>query len=163
MAALFSCSAAGPQQDSKALAARTVYQSSTCSPNIQEPCARWIQNRRELAALFAAKRRSPDGRGLPAALRDFSFADAGLLLVHMGRKSTSGYSLELLPQSVRRTGHTAVINLKWNAPAADAMVAQVITHPCILIRLPKNGFSGIRVLDSRGRIRVRAERPAESN
>ncbi|MFO7838988.1 MAG: protease complex subunit PrcB family protein [Desulfosalsimonadaceae bacterium] len=131
-----------------------MYKSSTCSPKIQEPCARWIQNRRELAALFAGSRLSPDVGSLPAPLAGISFADAGLLLVHMGEKPTSGYFLELLPESAHRADSTAVLRLKWQAPDPDAMVAQVITHPCILIRLPGSGFSKIRILDSRGRIRA---------
>ena len=64
----------------------------------------------------------------------------GLLYsIYAGPKSTAGYSLEL--KEVSQTDQSVQIHLSTQAPAADMMVSQVITHPCAVIQiqgLPEN-------------------------
>ena len=74
--------------------------------------------------------------------------DLLLVAVSRGQQPTPGYGFELLEGSLK--GDAVTVRLGWNRPAADAVLAQVITHPCIVIGLEGEGFGTLRVLDEEG-------------
>lgn len=162
-ACLTACSPADRPADrpeKQPLPAETVYKGVQCAPAgggakaAETPQALWIPDAAALKALEnrTAKRRI--NSGLPEPLADFDFSAHGLLFVYMGRKPTSGYSLALVPEKTFIRGQAALVTLKWQSPAPDAITAQVITHPCLFIRLPKENFTKIRVLDRQGRVKA---------
>lgn len=82
------------------------------------------------------------------------FLDAGrYALVEMGRHSTGGYGIAVSSEA-RRSGSTLELNATFFTPAPDAMVTQMLTSPCVLVRLPVGDYSQLRLLDQDGRARA---------
>jgi hypothetical protein len=74
--------------------------------------------------------------------------DLLLIAVSRGSQRTAGFSLEL--ERARREGATAVIEVRWQAPEPGAMVAQVITHPCLVVGLPADAIDRVEARDQYG-------------
>ena len=96
------------------------------------------------AALAAAAGARPPAHASPA----HTPTDLLLVAVSRGQQPTPGYGFELLEGTLK--GDAVTVRLGWNRPAADAVLAQVITHPCIVIGLEGEGFGTLRVLDEEG-------------
>ena len=71
--------------------------------------------------------------------------DLLLVAISRGQQPTAGYALSL--DSAFAEGTTALIRVIWDSPPADAVLAQVITHPCLVVGLPSASFSKVRVVD----------------
>jgi hypothetical protein len=69
--------------------------------------------------------------------------DAGPLLVAIsrGQQPTPGYGLSL--EAAHRSDATALVEVRWRTPAPDAVLAQVVTHPCLVVALPDAGFERV--------------------
>jgi hypothetical protein len=94
------------------------------------------------------------------------FLDAGrYVLVEMGRHSTGGYGIAVSSEA-RRSGSTLELNATFFTPAPDAMVTQMLTSPCVLVRLPAGDYTQLRLLDQDSRARAELDlstaAPAES-
>mgnify|MGYP001825925314 FL=1 len=68
-----------------------------------------------------------------------------MVSISLGQQPTAGYALSL--DSAFAEGTTALIRVIWDSPPADAVLAQVITHPCLVVGLPSASFSKVRVVD----------------
>jgi hypothetical protein len=67
-------------------------------------------------------------------------------LVEMGRHDTAGYGLAVSRKaSIRKD--LLVLKGTFVAPAADAVTAQVVTSPCVLMSLPPGFYRGVIVLN----------------
>jgi hypothetical protein len=164
-AILLGCGFPDAQKKNRALSVKLIHKSPDCG--IPEgafpgkPFARWIEDRpaarQTLDVLWESSLKTPQG----LSLSGFSFSEKGLLWVHMGRKPTTGYRLELIPGAARIKGRTAVIALQWVSPPPDAMVGQMITRPCILLGIARRGFSRIEVRDQAGALRAAVDLAAE--
>ncbi|NIP16686.1 MAG: protease complex subunit PrcB family protein [Pseudomonadales bacterium] len=75
-------------------------------------------------------------------------SDLLLIAVSRGQQPTPGYGFELLEGTMK--GEVVTVRLAWNEPPTDAVLAQVITHPCIVIGLEGQGFNTLRVIDDEG-------------
>jgi len=49
----------------------------------------------------------------------------------------------------------AVVRTRWSAPAPGMLSAQVVTSPCVLIKLSKGDFAAIQVVDQNDQPRAR--------
>ncbi len=58
-----------------------------------------------------------------------------LIAISRGEQPTAGYALELISASTA-TGDEIEIVVRFREPAADAVVAQIITKPCLVLGLP---------------------------
>ncbi len=76
------------------------------------------------------------------------------LLVQMGQKPTPGYGLWPEQPVARLRGDVLEVILDWQSPPPGAILAQVITSPCMLIAIPRAGYKTIRVLDATGQVRA---------
>ncbi|MEQ8486240.1 MAG: protease complex subunit PrcB family protein [Pseudomonadales bacterium] len=79
-------------------------------------------------------------------------AGDGLLLIAVSRgdQPTPGYGLSL--QSARLDGATAVLELNWQTPEPGAMLAQVITHPCLVVGIADAaGIGRVEAVDQHGK------------
>jgi hypothetical protein len=83
-----------------------------------------------------------------------NFAREGVLWIGMGQKPTGGYRLDPAESGLEIRADTATLRVAWSTPPPDAVLAQVITHPCLLLALPKGGYSRIRIVDLSGRERL---------
>ncbi|WP_169334067.1 protease complex subunit PrcB family protein [Marinobacter nanhaiticus] len=66
-----------------------------------------------------------------------------LIVASMGQQRTGGYGLEF--ESVDVAGEQLTINVNVRRPAADAMVTQALTTPCMVIDLPSTGWETVTV------------------
>jgi hypothetical protein len=71
--------------------------------------------------------------------------DPLLVAVSRGPQPTAGYSLAL--DSATLDHGTAVLTVRWETPAAGSMQAQVITHPCLVVAVPRAPVERVRVVD----------------
>ena len=158
-AALMGCLPA-ERTDKQPLSATEVYKGQQCgrvasgTQAAEAPQALGITDPAGLKALGENMAGGSINGGLPAPLSDFDFSAHGLLVVYMGQKPTSGYSLTIVPEKACISDQAAMVTLKWQTPAPDAITAQVVTHPCIFIKVPKGDFSKIRILDRQGRVKA---------
>lgn len=66
-----------------------------------------------------------------------------VLLIAQGRKPTPGYGLTLTDS--RLTGKTLEIRVAAHSPAPGQAMAQMITTPCLILSIPRNGWQQLRV------------------
>lgn len=71
-----------------------------------------------------------------------------LFAISRGPQPTPGYGFELADASVR--GHVATIRVEWLSPSADAVQAQVVTHPCLVVDVARGDLQTVRVVDQNG-------------
>lgn len=71
-----------------------------------------------------------------------------LVAISRGRQSTPGYGLTLV--EARRFGNRAVIEVNWRTPESGAVLAQVVTHPCLVVGLPEQGLERVEAVDQTG-------------
>lgn len=84
-------------------------------------------------------------------------ADRTVVRITMGRQRTSGYRLELVSPEVVFEDGVGRVRVNWIFPPADAMLAQVITYPCLYLSLPSDGYSALEIVDQAEAIRHRIE------
>jgi PrcB C-terminal len=66
------------------------------------------------------------------------------IAISRGEQPTAGYGLELISASTA-TGDEIEVIVHWREPSADAVVAQVITKPCLVLGLPDAATGSVSV------------------
>lgn len=66
-----------------------------------------------------------------------------LLLIAMGRKPTTGFGLTL--SAVEKAGDTLKLRVSTRTPAPGMVRAQMITEPCLVVSVPREGWQQITV------------------
>ena len=81
-------------------------------------------------------------------------ATAWLLSVDMGERPSAGYALTL--QRAEIAGGVLTLYADWQEPPPDALTAQVMTHPCVVVRVSPLDIKikKMRVIDQVGRVRI---------
>jgi hypothetical protein len=82
----------------------------------------------------------------------------------MGQRPTGGYALGLQDPTVAIANRVGTVVVRFQEPAPGAMVPQVLTSPCLLLKLPKDDLREVRVVDPTGLLRATAPvrvRPSE--
>ncbi len=74
--------------------------------------------------------------------------DLFLLAISKGEQPTPGYKFILGNAYLDR--ETAVIEVFWTKPEADAVLPRVMTHPCIVVGLEAGLFRIVRAVDGAG-------------
>ncbi|MGM0766888.1 MAG: protease complex subunit PrcB family protein [Pseudomonadota bacterium] len=83
-------------------------------------------------------------RNLPLdSLKAVDFEREHLVLVSLGQKPTGGYGVTLEDSAIREG--TLEVRVNVRQPAADAMVAQVLTTPCAVIAVTPADWQRISV------------------
>jgi hypothetical protein len=73
-----------------------------------------------------------------------------LIAVATGEKPTAGYGL--VYDSARLDGRMLIVTVRETAPPSDAMTAQVITHPCLVLEVPDGQLDTVSVVDAAGTV-----------
>lgn len=76
------------------------------------------------------------------------FSAGRIVFLSFGKKSTAGYAIELIEVYIR--GDVLVLEAMITSPLSDSMQAQVVTHPYLLVFVPKPGYRRVELRDSRG-------------
>lgn len=74
--------------------------------------------------------------------------ELALVVISKGPQPTPGYAFRLT--AVRTIGTAAVIEVEWLEPPPDAVLAQVITHPCLVVGIESAGYETLTVSDQNG-------------
>jgi len=154
-AVAFGAGCAQPEPDQNAtLPVRSLYGDGQCG-GLERPTVIWIAD--------AETWRSWHGRitsaRLPApAPPAVDFSREGVLLLAMGSRSTAGYALSLAEESAIVRDGVLTVRVDWREPPSGALLAQVMTNPCLLVKMPAASFERIRVVDQQGRLRLEGAR-----
>ena len=150
MVAVAACAASSKTTPAKVpLLAAPILSSQVCLPAAKTWTATWISSRdslRQMMSRILAHRIGGMSHKVPA----IDFSRYGVLAVEMGEQRTAGYGFDTKAVSAYMTGNTAVIKLVWHRPEPGTLTAQMITSPCILLRLSKESYNAIQVMDQQG-------------
>jgi hypothetical protein len=141
------------QSAESVMAVKAIYSDAICSLGSAGPEAVWLETNQALEAQWKRLHSHRLGGSIPPAplLEMDAF---GFLLIRMGQKPTGGYGLELAQTEARVGADIATVHVKWIRPSARAMVAQVITSPCLLLQIKRGAYQTIKIVDQSGRQRA---------
>jgi PrcB C-terminal len=80
------------------------------------------------------------------------FEREAVLLVSMGQQPSAGYAVELARPVALVKGEVAGLQVALRRPAPGAMTAQVVTAPCLVVKLPREGLAEVKVADADGKV-----------
>ena len=135
------------------LAPELLYGNSQCG-DLDRPAVAWIASPEAWRQLYGEVT-SPRMNPPPAPAVDFS--REGVLLIAMGQRPSAGYGLSLEGETTVRDGVLAV-RVDWREPQPGYRQAQVVTSPCLLVKVPAAAFTRIQVLDREDRVRLEGAR-----
>ncbi|MEE4376035.1 MAG: protease complex subunit PrcB family protein [Candidatus Competibacteraceae bacterium] len=134
----------------KSLEAEVLYTDAYCGNAAFRPAVTWIATPLELVRLYAGFNSQQVSVTPPAV----DFSDAGVLFIAMGQQPTAGYALDFAQGTVRQRQETLDITVNWQEPPAGYLLAQVVTAPCLLLKVPAVAVQEFRVLDQSGQVRL---------
>jgi hypothetical protein len=139
-------SVADKQAPAEIVNARTIHRSMLCEGLQAAPLLRWITAEdayHEMYPLVVPGH--SDGRdGSPPSV---NFSEDAVLLISMGQRRTAGYNLELSRKLPQFKDGELTVPVQWTVPAEGLFVAQVITHPCMILTLPRRDIRSVTVVD----------------
>jgi hypothetical protein len=151
------CSANSQSQDTNAatgsdmpLKITTVHASSQCGPTVT---TQWISSQQQFETLFRATQQQMITPALPQP-PNIDFTRYGIVLVSMGQQRTGGYVIELAQEDLAVSNDTALITVRWREPEPGMMVTQVLTHPCVFLKVPRADYQLVRVVDQENKVRA---------
>lgn len=106
------------------------------------PAVRRLDSPEALAAAFPAG----PGEAAPAA----DLEGAAVLLVAIGQRPTAGFEVALAAPRAPVKGGVALVRVVVREPPHGAVVAQVLTSPCLVVALPRAGLDEVKVADAGG-------------
>lgn len=121
------------------LALQVIYQSSQCAVSQQQ--IKSITSQTQLAKIIGGKPRNFNQKPEPVPSVDFN--SQSLVLIAMGQKPSSGYSIQLAGPAAMLKDGQLILPVKFQQPEAGSVQAQVITSPCKILSLAKVEYAGI--------------------
>lgn len=76
-------------------------------------------------------------------------------VVEMGQHGTSGYGIAVSRAATLRKGWLT-LRATFVTPGSEAIVADALSSPCVLVSLPAGDWLGVMVLDQAGTLRASA-------
>lgn len=131
--------------------------SAQCGTASRDGSVRWFATAEEYRDAVGEKDKLTMSGKAPADEPQVDFGARGVLEVAMGQRPTAGYGLELASEELRVEDGTGVVRVNWTEPKEDAVVAQVVTSPCLLLAVRKEGLRAVKVVDQAGRGRGTAD------
>jgi len=84
--------------------------------------------------------------------------EAPYAVIEMGAKATAGYGIAVSRGGVLR-GDLVILQANFIGPPEGAATAQMLTSPCVLVRLPPGRYALAEVQDPDGTVRARGAAP----
>ncbi len=137
-----------------ALSIQKLYSDSQCI-GLERPTVIWIADA-EAWRSWHGRVTSARVPAPPLPVVDFSREE--VLVLAMGSRSTAGYGLSLAEKSAVVRDGVLTVRVDWSEPPPGALLAQVMTSPCLLMKVPTAPFDRIRVVDQQGRVRLEGAR-----
>jgi hypothetical protein len=135
---------------------RTIHRSMLCKGLQAAPLLRWITAADAYHEIYplVVPGQSGERHANPPSV---NFSEDAVLLISMGQRRTAGFNLELSQELPRLRDGELTMPVVWTVPADGLFVAQVITHPCILLTLPRRDIRSITVVDQSGNVLLSGE------
>lgn len=129
-----------------------IYNDQQCG--LQQAQLVWIPSQQEYQTLFSNLRRSYiENQAKPPPLVEWQ--DYSAILVAMGQKNTGGYGLDVGNTDATVDDGVLSITLQWHEPKSGMIVTQVLTSPCLLLKVPKGDYHRIEIKDQAGETRLK--------
>ena len=125
---------------------RLLFTSGQCLESRKESRAELFLGNDQLREFFSLQNSRQFGVGA-LTLPVVDFSKEHLLLLSMGERPTAGYGISLSQEKLLYSKNEAEIDIVWDEPSANAVVAQIITSPCVLLAIPKQEYKVIKVTD----------------
>lgn len=141
------CAQLAPHSDGREPLALETLDAGVYGPGMDpQASAQWVTSLDHLRAVAAKlnKHRLPDETALFTTIDMDRYR---VLWIQMGLKTTGGYAVSLDPTCSHVANQTAFICLNWRTPPVDAILAQVMTSPYILLKLDRAGYQTVVVTD----------------
>lgn len=113
-----------------------------------KPAVRWLDGRR--AVMQALGRRRADRDGVLAAVRGLDFNARAVVEISLGQRDSAGYAVRLADTTALIERQVLRLRVRVEAPAPDAITAQVVTSPCLMVVVPRGDYRRVRVVDVDG-------------
>lgn len=136
----------------------TIHAGTVCTGGPAAPRAVWIDTHQNLKNHWQRMHSHRLG-GLKPSFPQVEWRTHGMVLVHMGQKFTGGYGLQLARSRARLQDGIAFVSVNWVEPPDDAIVAQVITTPCLLLKIRRGAYHSVVIVDQSGRRRAKVDLP----
>ena len=130
-----------------------IYQGIDCGRTESKPGAVWISNRQQLVHVYEQINKSVI-RSVQDRLPIIDFSRFGVLMIMMGQRPTGGFLLQPGKKQIHIIDNKANVYIQWIEPPKDAILPQMTSSPCLMLKMPKKGYSQIHVLDQNGRLRA---------
>jgi len=151
---LTGCFHSGHSTGSKAIPnVEVIYRGVDCQRHERKAAAVWINDREQLLQVYE-QINTPvveSGKAVPPHV---DFSRFGVLVILMGQKPTGGFHLHLGEKQVFIQNDIARLYIHWVEPPPDAVVPQMVTSPCLMLKLSKGGYSQLYILDQNGHLRT---------
>ena len=85
--------------------------------------------------------------------------DSWLIRVDMGQQPSGGYGLKLLSDKLAIEGQTATFALQWSTPEPGMAQIQMLTFPCLYLKVAKGDYTRLAVVDEEGNLKHSLDLP----
>ncbi len=119
-----------------------LYIGMQCGREEPDAQASWVKNAIELQHLYDKFQQE--------AMSTIDFDRERLVLMEMGLRPTLGYRLALMNSRAWIELGNVEILLEWIAPDRDMMVGEILTSPCLLLKLERGPYQQVRFSDQSG-------------
>lgn len=128
-----------------------LYVSNQCGSHLQATLA-VINSQVQLRKKFSGLHSTTMGQGTEPPTVDFK--KYFVVQIEMGQKPTAGYSVTIDKPSASLIDDKLVIKTNWQEPSQGHQLPQIITNPCLIVRVPAIKFKSIQVLDQADKERI---------
>jgi len=139
----------GEQAEAIPMVAELLYGSAQCGYLDDMARVSLIDTVPQLEAAYRGFQKHVMGAA-PVTLPAVDFKREWVVLLEMGRRPTLGYRLALnsmAPQIINR--HLEVV-VDWIEPGRNMAVGEMLTSPCLLLKLPKGPYQTVLFKDQNG-------------
>lgn len=116
-----------------------LYAGMQCGREEADAQASWASNAIELQHLY--------DKFPQEVVPTIDFDRERVVLVEMGLRPTLGYRLALVSSKAKVEQGIAEVLLEWIAPGRDMMVGQMLTSPCLLLKLERGPYQQVQFSD----------------
>lgn len=123
-----------------------LHASAQCGSPNDRPIATWITDEAHFRHAYISSYEGTLGLKPPEPPA-VDFHREAVLLLEMGQQPTAGYRVGLAEKPIRIEQGVAVVPVVWTEPAHGSIQAQVLTSPCVMIKLERADYGRVRVVD----------------
>ncbi len=153
------CTAGTDRDDSggvveRSITAEVLYSGTKCGHPNPGVAVSLVSDEAQLAKTYSGFRKQVFGLS-PIVLPEVNFKRDLVLLVEMGLQPTLGFRLVLMDHpSPRIVAQHAEVTLEWITPPPNMLVGEMLTSPCLLLKLARGPYQEIWINDHTGQRRA---------